>query len=243
MFIIFIIFHLLVYLESFNLYKKGLRKRSSILVITNSVLLFLNSLKFYNTFHLSIPVLNFLAEEIHLHPISNLLWILLNFINIGNVIYVLNYAEKKGKQQELLKELLDLNVTILLLIFIILLFSQHANMAILVAIGVISYKLIKEYQKKKKNYLIVTLILLGLFSWYSYFTYTGAARLTILLKGYIKEAYDTGLEEIKYYEEKNSKKFSSIQSLKLQNGEMGIIEVKNYVFIKLATLNIENAKN
>ena len=84
------------------------------------------------------------------------------------------------------------------------------------------------------------MILLSLFTWYSYFTYTGAARLELFLKGFPKEAYETGLEEIKYYEEKNNKKFNVIQLLKLKNGEIGIIEVKNYIFIKIATANIDN---
>ncbi len=239
LFIIFIIFHLLIYIESIQLYKKGLRKRSSILIITNTIGIILNAIRFSNTFNLSVPVLNFLSEEIHQHPIINFLWITLNIINIGNIIYVINYASKKGKQKEFLKEILYTIITIIIFIFIILLFSQKANIIILILIGAILYNLIKEYWKKKKNYIIITIILLSIITWYSYFTYTGASRLAIFLKGYITEAYDTGLEEIKYYEEKNNKKFIPIQSLKLTNGEVGIIEVKNYIFLKIATINIE----
>jgi len=71
LFIIFIIFHLLIYIESIQLYKKGLRKRSSILIITNTIGIILNAIRFSNTFNLSVTVLNFLSEGLIVAVVSD----------------------------------------------------------------------------------------------------------------------------------------------------------------------------
>ena len=44
-----------------------------------------------------------------------------------------------------------------------------------------------------------------------------------------------GLEEQKYYQEKNSRKYVPIKQVEIVDGDMGIIEVKNYLFLKFGT--------
>ena len=95
--------------------------------------------------------------------------------------------------------------------------------------------IIKEYIKTKKNYLLATMLILLIVGIYSFTTYTGAARLQIALQGYIVEAYDMGLEELVYYQEKNSKRYAPIENIEVEEGQLGFVEVDNYLGIKIGT--------
>ena len=95
--------------------------------------------------------------------------------------------------------------------------------------------IIKEYIKTKKNYLLATMLILLVVGIYSFTTYTGAARLQIALQGYIVEAYDMGLEELVYYQEKNSKRYAPIENIEVEEGQLGFVEVDNYLGIKIGT--------
>jgi len=93
----------------------------------------------------------------------------------------------------------------------------------------------KKYILQKQNYILTIILLLSVVTIYSYFSYTGAARLQIALQGYIVEAYNTGLEELKYYKEPNSKKYIPIQTIPKNNEDMGIIQVNNHFGIKIGS--------
>ena len=100
---------------------------------------------------------------------------------------------------------------------------------------IISFFALKEYIKTKKNYLLATMLILLVVGIYSFTTYTGAARLQIALQGYIVEAYDMGLEELVYYQEKNSKRYAPIENIEVEEGQLGFVEVDNYLGIKIGT--------
>ena len=79
------------------------------------------------------------------------------------------------------------------------------------------------------------MIILVIFGIYSFTSYTGAARLQIALQGYVVEAYDTGLEELIYYQEDNIKRYTPIENIEVEKGQIGFIEVKNHFGIKIGT--------
>jgi len=171
------------------------------------------------------------------HPVINILWIILNLILLYITTYTLNVAKKKKKQNDLLRYSILSLITIIFSYNMILLFQNSATTIIIFIVFFNLYYLLKEYLSTKKNYLFITFLLLGIVSIYSFFTYTGAARLQIFLAGYPKEAYEIGLEELKYYEEKDNKKYNPIKDIELFEGQIGIIEVKNYLLIKIGKIN------
>jgi len=234
MFYIFLLFHMLLFLEAYLLFQKKLRKRSMILLIANGIVLFTNMIRWLPIFKVPFSSIVFLQEDLGSHPIFNLFWILCNVNLIFLVIYILKYAVNKKRQNSYVKDIILFFLVFFLFFFVILFFSRSASFILFFGFLVLFYLLIKYYLKSRKNYILITILLLFLGIWYSYFTYTGAARLDILLKGYVTEAYETGLEEIKFFEEKNMKKFSPIQKIDLNDGVIGIIEVKKYGFLKFA---------
>jgi len=225
------LFHTILFIETFLLYQKKLRKRSVILGILNGILLIINLIKWIPSMQ-KYSSISFLEKELIANPVTNLLWILINILLIVVGIKIVKFADKKQKQNKFLKQTIYVLSYLIGTFFLILLFFKNASFLLFLSILGAYYFLIKDYQKEKRNYVLIAILIVTLSTWYSYFTYTGAARLQIALLGYPKSAYETGLEEMKYYEEKNSKKYSPIQSFSLEDGEVGIIEVKNYGFLK-----------
>ena len=43
------------------------------------------------------------------------------------------------------------------------------------------------------------------------------------------------IEEQKYYREENMRKYVPIENVEIREGEMGIIEVKNYIFLNFGS--------
>ena len=80
---------------------------------------------------------------------------------------------------------------------------------------------------------IIIFLILSLFTFYSYFTYGGSARLQIAMMGYPFSAYQTGLEELTHLKEKNVRQFYPIKNIPVESGDMGIILIKNHVIIKI----------
>ena len=44
-----------------------------------------------------------------------------------------------------------------------------------------------------------------------------------------------GLEELIYYQEKNSKRYAPIENIEVEDGQLGFVEVYNYLGIKIGT--------
>lgn len=177
----------------------------------------------------------FLKLELSNHAISSMLWIILNFLFFALVYYILKIVSQKKKQNRVLKNIIIAYTGVLSLILIIALFNNIASWLILIGIILGFIWIIKEYIKTKKNYLLATMLILLVVGIYSFTTYTGAARLQIALQGYIVEAYDMGLEELVYYQEKNSKRYAPIENIEVEEGQLGFVEVDNYLGIKIGT--------
>lgn len=232
----FCFYHILLFIEGVLLYKERLRKKGIILLFTNSLLTILNITKIYSFIKVEDSLISYIKEELINHSMSNIIWILLNIFLIIFTIYLIKYASKKERQAKGLKVLIYSVLYILSIFFLNLLFSKSITFFLLLILLVTFYKLIEKFKKEKENYVFVILLLLTIFTWYSFFTDTGAARLQIALNGYIKGAYETGLEELKYHEEKNLKKFSPIKTFSLLEEEITLIEVKSYGWIKIGNI-------
>ena len=237
MFYLFLIFHILLLIESYHLWKKHQRRKCPILTVSNIIMFILNMIKFAPTLNgdLIYSDMIFLKLELSNHAISSMLWIILNFLFFALVYYILKIVSQKKKQNRVLKNIIIAYTGALSLILIIALFNNIASWLILIGIILGFIWIIKEYIKTKKNYLLATMLILLVVGIYSFTTYTGAARLQIALQGYIVEAYDMGLEELVYYQEKNSKRYAPIENIEVEEGQLGFVEVDNYLGIKIGT--------
>ena len=87
--------------------------------------------------------------------------------------------------------------------------------------------------KTKRSFLVILLSLLIVFFGYSFFTYKGSARLLIMLMGYPMKAYNVTLEEVKYLNEENVKRYIPVEDIIIPSGKMNIIRVNNNI-VKIA---------
>lgn len=234
---ILILFHILVFLESHLLFKKGLRKKGIILGMVNILSLLINLIFCWSLFAKgdTISSIVVLQQKSMTNWFTTLLWVLINSILIALTIYTIKKATFRKKQNPYLKTVLIINILINILFLIMVLFSKSADFFLFIYCIILGICLIKNFIRTQKNYYLFFIFLILAFAWYSFGTYEGAARLQIALVGYPRNAYEMGLEELKYYEEKNLKKYSPIEEISVSKGQMGIIEVKNYVFLKFGT--------
>lgn len=237
MFYLFFIFHILLLIESYHLWKKRQRRKCLILTVSNIIMLVINILKLAPTLSKEFIYSDmiFLKLELSNHAISSILWMILNFSFYALIYYILKMVLQKKKQNRILKNGIIAYICVLSLILIIALFNNIAAWLILICLILGLIWTIKTYIKTKKNYLLATMLILLVIGIYSFITYTGAARLQIALQGYIVEAYDMGLEELIYYQEKNSKRYAPIENIEVEEGQLGFVEVHNYLGIKIGT--------
>ena len=234
---ILILFHILVFLESHLLFKKGLRKKGIILGMVNILSLLINLIFCWSLFTKGDTILSIvvLQQKSMTNWFTTLLWVLINSILIALTIYTIKKATFRKKQNPYLKTVLIINILINILFLIMVLFSKSADFFLYIYCFFLRICLFRNFIRTQKNYYLFFIFLILAFAWYSFGTYEGAARLQIALVGYPRNAYEMGLEELKYYEEKNLKKYSPIEEISVSKGQMGIIEVKNYAFLKFGT--------
>ena len=123
---------------------------------------------------------------------------------------------------------------ILVLYFLILLFQSRVAFVYFGLFLLSLYFLIKCFVKTSKTIFVSIFLLTLVLGSYTFFTYTGAARLSLALEGYVREAYETGLEELNFLEEKNIKKYAPIQNI---DEKINIIRVKQYGPLKVGFLD------
>ena len=235
---VLMLYHLLLYTEAFFLYQKKMRQSSVLLLLINTLCCLLNVIECFPLFsNRDVSSVVFLQQKLTANFFLTFVWILLNLLLLFVTLRIINKAKRKGKQNIYLKIGIYLITLLLLLLFTCVVFSKNADVFLFIYILGTFYILGKAYLKTQKNYLLAASLLLIVFTWYSYFTYEGSARLQIALNGYPKQAYETGMEEQRYYREKNMRKYVPIETVKIKDGEMGIIEIKNYFFIKFGTYN------
>ena len=234
---ILILFHILVFLESHLLFKKGLRKKGIILGMVNILSLLINLIFCWSLFTKgdTISSIVVLQQKSMTNWFTTLLWVLINSILIALTNHTIKTETLRKKQNPYLKTVLIINILINILFLIMVLFSKSADFFLFIYCIILGICLIRNFIRTQKNYYLFFIFLILSFAWYSFGTYEGAARLQIALVGYPRNAYEMGLEELKYYEEKNLKKYSPIEEISVSKGQMGIIEVKNYAFLKFGT--------
>lgn len=230
---ILLLFHLLLFLECYFLFKKKLCKTSILLVLINIIIFILNITFCWNLFNSdNISAVVIFQKKLQENFLLIFTWILSNLILLALSFFSVKKAVRKQKQNKILKNCIYLIGIIEIIFFTSILFFKISDFLLFIYICLFMFFIIQEYIKKQKIYLLTTSIILLIFTFYSYFTYEGQARLQIFLAGYVKEAYSIGIEEQKYYQEKNLKKYIPVKQLEIYNGKMGIIEVKNYLIIK-----------
>ncbi len=235
MFFIFLIFHLVVFLESYLLIKKKLRQKGMVLTLANIIIMLINLIVLFKSVGNYYSSLLYMKDIALNHPILTMIWILINIALFALIFFVIQIATRKEKQTKVLKNGLYIGIGFMSLIFLIVLF-QNAFPWVLLAIAIFAvYKLTRSFLKDKRSTSIALAILITILSVYSFGTYIGAARLQIFLAGYPFKAYNTGLEELRYYNEENVKKYMPTSEIATSSGEMGMIEVKNYGLIKIGT--------
>lgn len=235
MFFLFLIFHVIVYLESYLLIKKKLRQKGTILLLANSLMMIINLAVLFKSVGNNYSSILYMKDIAINNPILTFLWILLNVGLYTLIFMVIKVASSKRKQTKILKNGLYVLIAFLFLVLLITIF-QGASVWLVLIISLGSmYLLVKTYIKTKQISFLALIILLFIALIYSYGTYTGAARLQIVLSGYPFKAYNTGLEELRYYKEENCKKYMPTSEISTSSGDMGMIEVKNYGFIKIGS--------
>ena len=80
MFYLFLIFHILLFIESYHLWKKRQKRKCLLLTVSNLIVLVINILKLAPTLNkeLLYSDMIFLKLELVNHAISSILWIILN---------------------------------------------------------------------------------------------------------------------------------------------------------------------
>ena len=235
MFFLFLLFHCIVYLEGYLLMKKKLRQKGLVLLLANTVVMFLNLIVMFKSIGNNYSSIIYMKDIALNHPFLLILWILLNIALYGLIFFVIQVATRKEKQTKVLKYGLYIGIGFLFLVFLITLFQGGSTWLLLILSVGGFYLLIKNFLKTKKNSLLAGIIILGIAFIYSFGTYTGAARLQIVLSGYPFKAYNTGLEELRYFKEENTKRYLPTSEIRTTSGDMGTIEVKNFGILKIGT--------
>ncbi len=231
--LIIVLFHLYIFGIVYLFIKNKKRRTGLFLGVFNIIFMIMNILAVVPSFSLEYSTIIFLREELKIHVFANLLWILFNFIYYFFFLYLL----KIKKVKFCWKIVGQILISLLVLEFLIVLLPNLTSiLAFLTLIFWLSYS-IYQFVFTKKNYYVVAIALLFLVLFNSYFTNMGAARFSLFLMGYPKIAYETGLEEIKVYQEKNSVKFSPIEVVPLKDSQVQLIEIKNYGFLKFSNIH------
>lgn len=236
MFWIFVVFHIIIFLEVYLLYKKKMPKKSILLCLLNIVLATINITKLTNTLNKTVSSIILLQKNLVDHTIINLLWIILNIIFIIFLHNCIKQSTQKKVQNKKLKHILYCLEGIIIFYLLTAILTKSLTLLIFIAIIGAYYYLIKKFKKTRENSIIIISIILSFLTFIFYFTDIGAVRFQILLNGYIKETYETGIEELKYPEEKNSKIYSVVETIPLKEGYLKTIEVKKYGIIKIGKI-------
>lgn len=234
MFWLFFLCHFILFIEVWWLIRKKLKRKGMLLGVSNFILMIVNLIVLRVSFSLNISTISYFQDYVKEHFFLYFLWFLLNFFFLLFAGFCLYYAIKRKKQSKLLEFGVFFAIAVVSFFFVFVFFQNSSSIILFLFFVCLWIYLLQCYLQEAKNYYLAALILILAFLGYSYFTYTGAARLYIALKGYPQIAYETGLEELKYYQEKNSRKYALIQSVDCKEQCMYVIEVKNYGFVKIA---------
>ena len=232
MFYSMLFLQILVAIEGYILIKKRNKKKGLLLEVINGLLLFIN------LFVLPKPLSSHLSSIVYFQSNSSIMLTIYFLILLGfmMVIYQFYKATNTRKiQPKLLKYLFPVLIGINTFFTLNILFPRLIYYVIFLGLSYLICLIIQKLLKKFNKFYFIGLVCFFSIFIYSFCTYTGAARLKITLMGYPITAYKTGLEELKYYREKNIRKYISIAEVSKKDGKLGIIEVKNFVIFKTAS--------
>lgn len=224
--VIFFMWHVVLAIESILLMKQRFRKKGTLLLGMNTILFIYHIFFFQNISNMILDVKDILNHTFF----TGFLFVLYNTIVIFYVTYLLYSLKNRRRLKKSLFFLIYLIEAILILYFILLLFQNQAIYLYFVIFLWSLYFFIKKFLEKNKSIYIGIFLLFFVLGSYTFFTYTGAARFSIALQGYVKEAYETGLEELNFLQEKNIRKYSPIQNI---DENINIIEVRKYILLKV----------
>ncbi len=236
MFYLFLIFHILIFINIYFLFEKKLRKTGFVLGMMNFFFFILNLLAFSKTLTLEYSSIIFLKEEVKTHVFFNFLWMFLNICYFFYLQYILKRTSKKVNKINYIKPILFGLESVMISFFLSAIMPNQTSFIFFILLLYWVIISIQNYIQKKKNYYLISTLLLLVVLGYSYLTDLGSAKFAIALAGYPSVAYETGLEELKYYEEKNIKKYSPIEEIPLKEGTLGLIEVKKVGFLKFSNI-------
>jgi len=126
----FILFHILLFLQCYMLYKKRLKKKGFILLIMNTFMLFTNMIKFVSALGQEYSTIIHFEQNLIEHSILGIIWILLNSFLLWFANYTIKIAKKKKVQNIYLRNSIYFISLILIFFFIIILFQKNANIII-----------------------------------------------------------------------------------------------------------------
>ncbi|MEG2351426.1 MAG: hypothetical protein RSA10_01700 [Bacilli bacterium] len=113
--------------------------------------------------------------------------------------------------------------------------SAKQLLVLVLAIILIIFLAIFIFKTGKKLFNIFLMVIILLFSWFSFFTVTGSVRLAIALTGHPIAAYTTKLTENELMREKNARYFLPDQDIKVTSGSMGYIRCETKWIISLSS--------
>ena len=224
--VIFFMWHVVLAIESILLMKQRFRKKGTLLLGLNTLLLIYHIFFFQNISNMILDVKDILNHSFF----TGFLFLIFNVIMIFYITYLLYSLKNRRKLKKSLVVLIYLIEGLLILYFILLFFPKQAIYLYFIIFLWSLYFFIKRFLETTKSLYIGIFLLFLVLGSYTFFTYTGAARFSIALQGYVKEAYETGLEELNFLQEKNIRKYSPIQNI---DENINIIEVRKYILLKV----------
>lgn len=225
---------IIMLIESYDLYQKKLKKTSLKIflytIVKGFLLLILSIPAWKKEYSFTIYMLQFMRQK----PFFYLAYLGINGFIFYQVVKNMIKLKKKKKQNKKMLIFFFLFGTLAIMITIFYLFHNIAPWLILILCIFLIGTLVKYFCIQRKGYQIIGIGIVCLCTFYFFFTDIGASRLHIALLGYPLSAYETGFEELKYLKEENVKKYYPIKKIPLEEEDMGILIVKNYMGIKIA---------
>ena len=166
---VFIIFQILIFIESYILYQKKMRKSSAILFLINTISLIVNIIFFLPLFKNEITTSSviYFQKKMTTEAFQTLLWFLINVILIAVNANGLIKASKKQKISKIITSISYLFSAVLFLFLSVVLFSKSADLLIFIYVIVAIIYLIRKYCILQKNYYLAVILILLIFTLYN----------------------------------------------------------------------------
>src|SRR5574344_753806 len=170
MFYLFLIFHILIYVEAFLLFRKRQKRKSLLCIMSNTIMAIINLMVLSRTLKVNYSAIIFLQDEFVNSFFINLLWFILNLLFIYFIYYIMKIAYQKGRQNIIIRNIISYYSLFIIWLWIMVIFADKFSAILLCLITLyVLYLLINHFIKDKHNYwLVMILVLFGLFV-YSFF--------------------------------------------------------------------------